>query len=95
MAFAPGFSQSFTFLGAGATRPAMNWQYFEFLFTATGSSSTLVFASLDGVPGGAGDFFGPALDDVSVAAVPEPVSLLLLGSGLATLGSTIRRRNRR
>ena len=55
-------------------------------FTASGPTTTLEFDTADNPPTG----WGPALDNVSVVAlggetVPEPGSLLLLGSGLAVL----------
>ena len=36
--------------------------------------------------------FGPALDNVSVEAVPEPATLMLLGAGLSALGLARRRK---
>ena len=77
--------QGYSFSTIGATRPDMNWDYRSFLFTATGTSSTLTFQST--TPGA---YYGPAIDDVSITAVPEPMTLALLGTGM--LGVAIRRR---
>ena len=76
--------QGFTFSTIGATHADMNWEPRSFLFTATGTSSTLTFQST--TPGA---FYGPAIDNVTVSA-PEPMTLALLGSGM--LGVAIRRR---
>ncbi|MGA3055014.1 MAG: PEP-CTERM sorting domain-containing protein [Candidatus Korobacteraceae bacterium] len=73
----------------GQTDPNTNgvWTQFSFQETGTGSD-TISFAFSD----------SPAyiaLDNVSVApnqVVPEPSSLLLLGSGLLTVGGVIRRK---
>jgi hypothetical protein len=65
-----------------------NWTEFSFSETGTGSD-TISFAGHD-------DPAWMALDNVSVSpsggTTPEPSSLLLLGSGLLTVGGVIRRK---
>ncbi|MCX7799373.1 MAG: choice-of-anchor C family protein [Fimbriimonadales bacterium] len=65
--------------------PNMNWGQYSLAFTALGSSTTITFAS------GESNAVGPALDNVSVEAVPEPTTLALAGLGLA---AALRRRKR-
>lgn len=65
-----------------------NWIHYDFTVTAPGNLSTVVLA-------GRSDFSRVSFDDVTVtpsAAVPEPATLLLLGTGLAAIGA--RRRGR-
>ncbi len=68
------FSQVFTFSIVGATRADMNWADQSFAFLAGADTTTLSFLSQT-----PGNFYGPALDDVRVTAVPEPATLMLLG----------------
>lgn len=70
----------FEFDATGSTRVDPNWSERTFEFIASGASTTLSFKST--VEG----FFGPALDNVSVTAIPEPFTLSLLGVSLVGLG---------
>lgn len=91
VAAAGGTTSNAQFDTTGKTRTNMGWQYFDFLFTATSASTQLSFASQTGAGATCGACYGPALDDVSVNAVPEPVTALLLGAGLI---ATYHRRRR-
>jgi choice-of-anchor C domain-containing protein len=68
--------QIFNFSTTGHSLGDMGWENKFFDFIATGDTTTLTFASNMSGP------YGPAIDNVSV---PEPGTLLLLGSGLLGL----------
>ncbi len=72
-----------TFDTTGASATAMGWTQMVINFTATSTSSVIQFSSTT-----SGSSFGPALDDISVTAVPEPGTFALfgLGLGLGALG---------
>jgi choice-of-anchor C domain-containing protein len=87
---AAGHSQNFTFDTTGRTRASMGWVEQTWLFTATGSSTALVFRTTDH------SSYGPALDNVGVVelTIPEPGSLALLGAGLLLVAGLRLRRKR-
>ena len=79
-------------LGETATAPATDsdsaWQEFTYAFTPTGRSNIISFS-------GIGDgYFYAGLDDVSVAAVPEPSTWALALLGFLGLGALGMRRSR-
>ena len=63
------------------------WLPETFSFTAGSTSTTLFFSGTE-----VGGAFGPALDNVAVAPVPEPGTLVLLGAGLFGLAVYGKRR---
>ena len=64
------------------------WEFNSLSFVAGANSETLTFASTT-----AGSFYGPALDDVTISAVPLPAGSLLLLGGLLGFGA-LRRTSR-
>lgn len=82
----------FNYVVNGQTYSNMGWMYVSWDFTATSALTTLGFTSLETYNDPQwGYSFGPALDDVSVAAVPEPATLALVGLGLIAVGFLRRR----
>lgn len=82
-------AQNFTFDKSGHSLASMGWTHVSYGFTATGSSTTLSFTSLDNTA------YGPAIDGVTVtAAIPEPASWAMMILGLGLTGAAMRRRSR-
>ena len=72
------------------TRAMMKWEEYKFFFTARGTSELLSFAAV----ADNACCFGPALDNVSIAAVPLPASAPLILGALGALVALRRRRAR-
>lgn len=66
------------------------WSSNSFLVTATATSEILTFA---GIEDGSDPSYGNEIADVSLSPIPEPISLAVLGVGMAGLGM-LRRRKR-
>ena len=81
-----GFAQDYFFDTTGMSINNLDWTTMSFSFMAVGPTSTLSFVSLTGER----NSFGPLIDNVSV---PEPTTLLLLGTGLAAAGYRRRRKS--
>jgi hypothetical protein len=69
--------------GFAAPKSPFSWVVQTFVFSYTGAAGTdvLTFAA-----NAANTFYGPALDNVSIAATPIPGAILLFGSALGGLG---------
>ncbi len=74
-------------VGAANNRANMLWENYSYRFTAFDTTSVLTFASATRTP------FGAALDNVSIAAVPEPETwaMLIVGMGLVGVSARSRR----
>jgi choice-of-anchor C domain-containing protein len=73
----------------------MGWITHSFTFTANSTSETLTFLSLTTGNSGNGTYpfaFGPALDNVSVTAVPEPSTWAMMILGFLGVGFMAYRR---
>jgi choice-of-anchor C domain-containing protein len=79
---AAGQSAVFTFDITGKSLSNMGWVAHTWTFIATNSTTTLTFQSLTTSPNVG---WGPALDNVSVTAVPEPGAAILLALGGITV----------
>lgn len=77
---APSQVGLYSFNTTGGTLGNLGWVTQTFVFIALANSQTLAFLSQDGTP------FGPALDNVSIAATPIPGAILLFGSALGGMG---------
>jgi choice-of-anchor C domain-containing protein len=73
---AAGVSNNYNFDITGRSQTDMGWQLRNFVFTAVDTTTTLTFTSTTASNG------GPALDNVSVSAVPEPATWVMFGGGL-------------
>jgi choice-of-anchor C domain-containing protein len=79
----------------GKTVTNMGWTPVSFNFTATGSTETLTFLSTTTGDSGNSTYptaFGPALDNVSVTAVPEPSTWAMMILGFLGVGLVAQRR---
>lgn len=76
----------YSFNTTGHSTGSMGWTRYTTQFAAVDTSTTLSFASM--TKGAA----GPALDNISVTAVPEPETYALMLAGLAAVGMAARRR---
>jgi choice-of-anchor C domain-containing protein len=82
----------------GKTLANMGWTPVSFNFTATGSTETLTFLSTTTGDSGNSTYptaFGPALDNVSVTAVPEPSTWAMMIFGFLGVGLVAHRRKRK
>lgn len=75
----------------GTTRSNMLWESRFYDFVADGPSTTLTFSADEGT---SASYFGLALDNVSIAGVPEPATWAMMILGFGLIGGAMRRRTR-
>jgi choice-of-anchor C domain-containing protein len=83
-------SSDYSYLIGNNSRAAMGWETHSYIFTANSTSTTLSFTNVS-----SNSAFGPALDNVTLTAVPEPASWALMIGGFALAGGAMRRRTAR
>jgi choice-of-anchor C domain-containing protein len=76
---------NFTFDTTGRSLTDMGWETRSLQFTATGTSTVLGFVSNTLTA------FGPAIDNVSVSAIPEPATWAMFGGGLLAVALSRRK----
>jgi choice-of-anchor C domain-containing protein len=76
-------------VGPANTKQNMGWQEYSYRFTAFENTSTLVFNSMTHTP------YGPALDNVSISAVPEPATWAMMIMGFGGVGAAVRSSRRK
>ena len=81
-----GPSGLYSFDTTGKSAGNMGWTTYNTTFVAVSSATVLSFAS------NTRGAYGPAIDNVSVTAVPEPESFAMLLAGLGLMGMIARRR---
>jgi choice-of-anchor C domain-containing protein len=84
-----GTATQYSFTNAPSTRANMKWQQKTYEFIAAGASTTLRFSA---DPATSQQFFGLALDNVSIAAVPEPATWAMMIMGFGLIGGALRSR---
>jgi choice-of-anchor C domain-containing protein len=83
------------FDSSGHSTSNMGWTTYSFDFVANSNSETLTFTSTTTTPSGNGTYpfaFGPALDNVSVTAIPEPATWAMMILGFMGVGFLAYRR---
>ena len=83
-----------TFTNSSAALTSLNWQQFTYNFTAATGSTAIGFVNLDGPSDNSNGLDLVDLEVGGPSSVPEPASLVLVGSALAML-ATFRVRHKR
>lgn len=87
VSFGDTLPQAFAFTPTNTTKQNMGWQEYSFIVTASGTLSDLAFVSTtDGA-------YGPALDNISVDAVPEASTWAMMFVGFLGVGFLAYRRS--